>query len=203
LLRDTKLKAKAQKSRDKRTFSGLFKRGEVYTAQELREAKEVQMKNKEAENYAANDRDIAFGRQLVLRYDERGMEAEKANLEKSLEVELRRRDAAARANNIDFRNPTETMVQNAKKMGVDLHDPQTVQLLEQMQKEKISSITSNACLLNDEVSTKHSCAASIHQSQNGRWMHFGTVIYVFLALLSALGFVFIMNFGEFIIPSVH
>ena len=38
-------------------------------------------------------------------------------------------------NALDFRNPSQQMILDAKSMGVDLNDPQTIKLLEKMKKK--------------------------------------------------------------------
>ena len=40
-------------------------------------------------------------------------------------------------NSVDFHNPTDQMKEDAKSMGVDLNDSQTIELLEQMKSEHI------------------------------------------------------------------
>eukprot|EP00956_Cyclotella_meneghiniana_P037950 scaffold147063_cov68-Cyclotella_meneghiniana.AAC.1 len=60
------------------------------------------------------------------------MEAEKENLQKSLDAEIQRRNKA-----VDFRNPTDEMIKDAASMGVDLWDPQTVELLMNMQQNNV------------------------------------------------------------------
>ena len=39
-------------------------------------------------------------------------------------------------NSVDFHNPTDQMIKDAKDMGVDLNDSQTIELLEQMKNEQ-------------------------------------------------------------------
>ncbi|KAL7483387.1 hypothetical protein ACHAW6_009038 [Cyclotella cf. meneghiniana] len=184
LLRATKIEAKFQRSRDKQTFDGLFTRGEIYKAQELLEAKEARMKCKEKNDDEAKERDLIIGRQLVQLYEERGMKAEKAKLEKSLDAEMLRRDKNVYLSNIDFRNPTDKMVQDAKSMGVDLFDPQTVQLLERLQKNGGSFETERATCLVEKQKTIKKAADSVKRQSYG-WVCYRTVSCVFLALLSA------------------
>ena len=133
LLQEINTQTKAQRSRDKNIFSGMFDRGEVYNAQELTKDKESRKKSAEQDGIDSKQKDIILGRQLVKHYEERGMEKEKQKLEQSLNNEIRMMDKNANLNNLDFRNPTLKMVKDAAKCGVDLNDPQTIELLEDMQ----------------------------------------------------------------------
>jgi hypothetical protein len=138
---------KSQRVRDKQSFSGLFDRGEVYDNKDLQEEKETRQKSKVKEAIESNHRDIILGKQLAQMYDERGMEIEKVRVEQSLQREIRARDEYTDLNNVNFREPTEKMVQDAKSMGVDLSDPQTAEMLEQMQKVRMGG----TCL--DDIDT--------------------------------------------------
>jgi hypothetical protein len=128
LLRDTKAKAKSQKLRNKE-FSGLFDRGEVYNTKELADAKDLQRKSKDMKRDAANERDVVLGLQLIHHYEANGMESEKEKLEQSLNAEMKRRNKGS----VDFRNPSAEMIKDAESMGVDLSDPQTIELLQHLQ----------------------------------------------------------------------
>ena len=133
--------------RDKQSFSGLFDRGEVYDNTDLQEEKETRQKSKVKEAIESNHRVIILGKQLAQMYDERGMEIEKVRVEQSMQREIRARDEYTDLNNVNFREPTEKMVQDAKSMGVDLSDPQTAEMLEQMQKVRMGG----TCL--DDIDT--------------------------------------------------
>jgi sugar diacid utilization regulator len=106
----------------------------MYDANELAEAKKAQDKTKEIEHSASRERDLIIGKQLVKKYEELGMEEEKQKVESSLNAEIERRNNAKNLISLDFRNPTEKMIEDAKSMGVDLSDPTTVDLLEKLQR---------------------------------------------------------------------
>lgn len=76
-----------------------------------------------------------MGRQLVQLYEERGMNNEKTKLEQSLKHEIHLMEQKEKMNNVDFHNPTDQMMKDAKDLGVDLNDSQTIELLEQMKSE--------------------------------------------------------------------
>jgi hypothetical protein len=142
LLQKLDSQLKLRKRKDKEQFGGLFDRGEVYDAQELNEKKERSRKAAEQERADSRRRDLILGKQLVQLYEERGMmETERHKLESSIH-EMRAatdNNKNAHLNNLDFRNPNEKMIQDAKAMGVDLKDEKTVELLEKMREEAVSS----------------------------------------------------------------
>ena len=129
LLQKLSNQMKTQRLKDRCTFKGLFDRGEIYDAQELHEQKEERKKCTEVDKIDSKHRDIILGRQLVQLYEERGLEKEKQQLEQSLMAVTETRVSV---NDLDFRNPSAKMIEDAKSMGVDLKDPQTAELLEKM-----------------------------------------------------------------------
>jgi len=133
-LHELRLRIRTQRSKDKNTFAGLFNRGEVYDTNELEEEKEERKKCRENDRIQAKDQGVILGRQPAQLYDERGMIEEKTKIEESLKSLNVNREQVV--NDVDFRNPTAKMVQEAKAMGVDLSDPQTIDMLEQMQRER-------------------------------------------------------------------
>jgi tetratricopeptide (TPR) repeat protein len=130
LLSRLDIDAKAQRRKDKVAFRGLFTRGVIYDhkttgseATTTAAAEKIPQDNVE--------RDIILGRQLAQLYEERGMPKEK----KQIELSLKQYDHARSAVNdisLDFRNPTKSMINTAKSMGVDLTDPATIALLEKL-----------------------------------------------------------------------
>lgn len=127
LLSTLRQQRKTQQANDRRCFQGLFDRGEVYEERELQEQKERRCAEETQIDTA--QRDIVLGRQLAQMYKERGLEKERAQLERSLEKATEPRVAVK---DVDFRNPSATMVRDAKAMGVDLTNPETVAVLENM-----------------------------------------------------------------------
>jgi len=102
-------------------------------------------------------------------YDTNELDEEKDARRKCLENDrikvkeesLKSRDQVV--NKVDFRNPTEKMLTSADAMGVDLSDPQTIEMLEQMQKEKnggaevcYDSIEEQQTISTAEIPTKYS-----------------------------------------------
>lgn len=133
-LNELRLRIRSQRTKDRDAFSGLFSRGEVYDTKELDKEKETRRKCRENDRSKARGQDVILGRQLAQLYTERGMIAEKTKIEESLKY----LDVASEqvANEVDFRNPTAKMVEEANAMGVDLSDQQTIDILEQMREER-------------------------------------------------------------------
>jgi tetratricopeptide (TPR) repeat protein len=135
LLRGLDSNAKKQRAKDKIAFGGLFDRGgAIYDdPRELRERNEARGgKRAEQDDLDSRQRDIVLGRQLARLYEERGMVKEKERIEHSLQYEMKAMEKRSFVDDSDFRNPTAKMVDNAKSMGVDLTDPRTVELLEEL-----------------------------------------------------------------------
>ena len=118
---------KLHRAKEKNEFAGLFSRGEIYDTQELHEEKEARKNGRRGQD---KDQDVFIARELAHMYGERGMMEEKAKIDECLE-------SLNHANEFNFRNPSAKMVNDAKAMGVDLADPRTVELLEEMQEERI------------------------------------------------------------------
>ncbi|KAL3762521.1 hypothetical protein ACHAW5_008447 [Stephanodiscus triporus] len=123
---------KNQRAKNKITFRGLFDRGTIYDPRELHERKEVSRKRAKQDELESKQRGIILGKQLVQLYEERGVERVKKKIERSLKNEMEVMEKRACVDDMDFRNPTAIMVLDAKSMGVDLTDPQTVELLENL-----------------------------------------------------------------------
>lgn len=133
-LKELRLRVRSQRTKDKDAFAGLFSRGEIYDTNELDEEKEARRKCREKHRVKAKEQDVIVGRQLSQFYSERGMIEERTQIEES----LKSLNAASNqvSNEVDFRNPTAKMVEEANAMGVDLSDQQTIEMLEQMREEK-------------------------------------------------------------------
>ena len=160
LLQQIGKQMKVQKRTDKQTFSGLFDRGEVYDAQELDKEKELRKKSAEQDRIDSKQKDVILGKQLARHYEERGMEREKQKLEQSLNHEIKMMDKNAYLSSLDFRNPTSKMVEDAIKCGVDLKDPQTVALLEDMRNEKMTEASKSGDMKSATSNVKASSTLS-------------------------------------------
>ena len=160
-LKELRLRVKSQRTKDKDAFSDLFSRGEVYNTNELDKEKEIRRKCRENDRVKARSQDVVIGRQLVQLYDERGMIAEKTKIEES----LKSLDVASEqvVNELDFRNPTAKMVEDAKAMGVDLNDQQTIEMLEQMREDKERGV--QVCNGSTEKSTGSTTATNKYSSR--------------------------------------
>ena len=173
-------KVKSQASKDKQSFCGLFDRGEVYKEAELLKQKTVLKDQK-----TAHDRDVILGRQLVQHYEEQGMEAEKENLQTSLNAEIQRRNKA-----VDFKNPSEEMVKDAAIMGVDLADPQTVELLMNMQQNNLKLSDEPT---EDQVSQEKATAAKRRGANYIRIIGYVLSLFLWALLVGKMGKIFIVE----------
>ena len=126
-LKDLMARIKSQRAKEKNEFAGLFNRGEIYDTQELYEEKEARKNGRHGKD---KDQDVLMARRLAHMYGERGMMEEKAKIDECL-------GSLNQVNEFNFRNPSAKMVKDAKAMGVDLADPRTVDLLKQIQEERI------------------------------------------------------------------
>ena len=122
--------ARKQRRKDKVAFKGLFDRGVIY---------DDTPNGATTANAKSNDeRDIILGRQLAQLYEERGMHKEKEQIEQSLKQYKHEAEIMVSTNDhvvnvcMDFRNPTKSMIADAKSMGVDLTDPTTIALIEKL-----------------------------------------------------------------------
>lgn len=126
-LKDLMARIKSQRAKEKNEFAGLFNRGEIYDTQELYEEKEARKNDRRRQD---KDHDVLMARRLAHMYGERGMMEEKAKIDECL-------GSLNQVNEFNFRNPSAKMMKDAKAMGVDLADPRTVDLLKQIQEERI------------------------------------------------------------------
>ena len=137
MLRRLDADAREQRARDRIAFGGLFDRGTICDdrrEQQLRERNEAAGGERAGrDELDSRRRDIVLGRELARLYEERGMEEEKERIERSLKYEMEAMEKRSIVGgDVDFRNPTKKMVDDAKSMGVDLTDPRTVELLEEL-----------------------------------------------------------------------
>ena len=178
-LKELRLRVKSQRTKDKDAFSGLFNRGEVYDANELDKEKEIRRKCRENDRVKARCQDVVIGRQLVQLYDERGMIEEKTKIEES----LKSLDVASEqvVNDFDFRNPTAKMVEDARAIGVDLYDQQTIEMLEQMREDEDRRI--QVCNGTTEQTSTGSITATNKYSSRRIFKIFRGVTMLFVLLI--------------------
>jgi len=110
---------------------------------EQQRLQQQQQQQQQQQLLSNEERDIIMGKRLIQMYQERDMLEEKAQLEKSVQAAITHRNAIAKqkkkqshAKFLDFRNPTEEMVESAKSMGVDLGDESVLEYLERLARER-------------------------------------------------------------------
>ena len=153
-LKTLKDKMKKQKALDKKTFTGMFGRGEVYTKDEEllvrdrldKAEREVARKKVMGEGEEDSlDRRIYEAEALYNVYMKQGRVKEAAELMKKIEeakegrkkIEMQRAAGAAGGwGGVDFDNPTPKMLQDAKERGIDLSDPQVKRMLKRLKAQK-------------------------------------------------------------------
>ena len=125
LLRRLNYKTRKQRENDRVTFGGLFNRADAMYDNAREEAPMSEtfaaVRRREEEHDSRRQRDIILGRQLAQLYDERRMHEERDNIERSLNYETEAMEDHHRAtlvvdDNMDFHNPTASMIADAKSM---------------------------------------------------------------------------------------
>jgi hypothetical protein len=144
---------KKQKLTDKSNYSGLFQRGEICldeTTEKRIQRKQIKSKKIADENKAVLEQIQMWKRQAeALEADGRTKEADdlwqKYNdamkvVEQFNENNAKRKAEFERGNieNMDFLNPTEKMISDAKKNGIDLMDPAVQSYMAELQERKLN-----------------------------------------------------------------
>ncbi|TYZ65318.1 hypothetical protein PybrP1_004071 [[Pythium] brassicae (nom. inval.)] len=141
LLRELKEQKLKQKKLDRETFSGMFNRGQVYDDDEA--------STDSLEDVSEDDtaRERKFRKELNEAEALARMCESKGQLEHAKEIRAKIAEAKAartrRLKQVDFFHPTDEMVEDAKKNGIDLTDPSVQQMLHELQ-EKERNKTSSA-----------------------------------------------------------
>ena len=143
-----------QRRQDRKTFAGMFDRGELYSKEELqRRAAEAAEETDAASGapdgaVAAIDRELArmpFEQQvrqmeMLAERFEREEDHEKAGALREALRDAKRKEAERRAQSaaaqLDFRNPTAEMIADAEARGIDLSDPAVQRMLEDLQRRR-------------------------------------------------------------------
>mmetsp|Transcript_50568 Transcript_50568/g.83816 ORF Transcript_50568/g.83816 Transcript_50568/m.83816 type:complete len:491 (-) Transcript_50568:434-1906(-) len=157
LLTKLRRERSTQREKDSSTYSGLFGRGEIYDKKSLRDqaSREAAERSKQTEWEKSRtvedcEREAREADEVVRSLQDRGKLADANQLAEKVAdhrkqlKEYKRgqadRDAAGSKRldpqHIDFRNPTQEQIDDAKKHGIDLFDPLVVEELERLQREK-------------------------------------------------------------------
>ncbi len=148
LLAEKKKQAKA----DKRTFSGMFKRGEVYTDLDEEKVKGDLDRDHSADPEDTIERRLYEAEQLYGLYVRQGKTEEADDLRQKIEMtkkakksmEEREARKSVYGNEPNFRNPTEKMIEDARERGIDLTDERVVEMLEGLKEEKKRGINQDS-----------------------------------------------------------
>lgn len=135
-------------------FAGAFHRGEIYRPDEepVKPAgplvvhgntKRVNGQD-EADVPAEVVRQLNDARRLIQVYRDQGKHDDADRVQEEVDksvarIEEHKKRAKEGPPEMDFHNPTQEMIDDAKERGIDLRDPKTVALLESMQKEQLKA----------------------------------------------------------------
>eukprot|EP00929_Paragymnodinium_shiwhaense_P036918 TRINITY_DN19736_c0_g1_i1.p1 TRINITY_DN19736_c0_g1~~TRINITY_DN19736_c0_g1_i1.p1 ORF type:complete len:492 (-),score=129.36 TRINITY_DN19736_c0_g1_i1:185-1660(-) len=158
LLTDLRAERKVQRAKDQKTFTGLFDRGELYDQAVVAAAAaakpgaapqpvggpsmdDIQSRINEISDDDPLEKRCADAELLRDLYMRNGKEEEARELNEKIQAakrQLENRDQEPPA--CDWENPTQDMIDDAKKYDLDLTDPLVVQELKRLQKEGIDSM---------------------------------------------------------------
>lgn len=131
-----------QRLKDRSTFDGMFERGPaLYDPEEVRKYA-ARKQQEEAEAERANSKaGMERVYDMVARHDAAGEHAEADKLR--AEIARAREKAAQKAREerlreLDYSNPTEAMIADAAKAGIDLNDPQVRECFKQLAAEELA-----------------------------------------------------------------
>uniref|UniRef100_A0A6S8DKS7 Uncharacterized protein n=1 Tax=Aureoumbra lagunensis TaxID=44058 RepID=A0A6S8DKS7_9STRA len=139
-------------------YAGLFHRGEIYDPNETKKRARPSLPDASLPNKGASDNDdepeeldelkrapiqvqLRAAEGLMRQYQDEGKVDEVEELKKAIEStkqKMHNNNSALPSRAIDFRNPSNEMIQDAKKRGIDLNDSTVIQMLEQLQAERIN-----------------------------------------------------------------
>ena len=139
-LTDLRHQKKLGKEADKK-YAGLFDRGELYDKDEASkrtrpymDAVDEPVTEDDAFRQTPVDAQFAAAERLHAQYVEEGKMKEADELRHGLEEA--RKKLATKKPSLNFREPTEEMKKDAKERGIDLDDPQVLDMLEELQRQK-------------------------------------------------------------------
>ncbi|TMW60864.1 hypothetical protein Poli38472_000906 [Pythium oligandrum] len=123
-----------QKEFDRATFTGMFNRGEVY------DDVDTSVKPKEDGPETEEEREERFRNEVLEAEDLARMCESKGHTEYASQIRGKIEEAklarSRRRKEVDFFNPTQQMIDDAKKQGIDLADPQVQAMLHQLQEDE-------------------------------------------------------------------
>ena len=136
LLGELRASRAAQRQKDKSSFGGMFARGSITKERHISpgEAEATARARAEAAR-RANEAQAEQVAAMAAGLEAQGRHKEAAEVRAALtkaQADAKQKQAGGMG---DFRNPTPEMMADAKKQGIDLADPETLRLLQQMQGE--------------------------------------------------------------------
>lgn len=120
---------KTQRVSDRKTFGGLFGRGEVVRENETASTKTTSESSSEG-------KEVDELEHVVRRLESEGKTDMANELREHIE-RAKKKQKMQQFGKVDFSNPTESMIQDAKKMGLDLNDKRVRDALVEMQRRQL------------------------------------------------------------------
>ncbi|KAH7481805.1 hypothetical protein KRP22_011229 [Phytophthora ramorum] len=137
LLRELMEQRSKQRTLDKETFSGMFNRGQVYGEA----SKENGPKLDEAASEKKFQQEVEEAEALARGFEAKGKPEYASEIREKI---TQARDVRNRRHKcVDFFNPTDEMIANAKESGIDLTDRNVQQMLHDLQEEERNKSSSS------------------------------------------------------------
>lgn len=130
-LREQKAK---QRQFDRETFTGMFDRGQVYDDTETREPEQPIPQDDEQAREKRFEEEVAEAMNLARLCEAKGETKHAQEIRDKVEATKQAR--MRRRKEVDFFHPTPEMIEDAKKQGIDLTDPQVQAMLHQLQEDE-------------------------------------------------------------------
>jgi len=158
LLKSLRDERKKQRSKDKGTFEGMFSRGEIYDKESMEKAEAEKLTSNTSHRWEGlpNDKEMSDLRQRIedvndndplekriadaellrdlYERNDKHDEAQKLN-EQIQNAKKALREQHEKKPKLDFSNPTEEMIKDAEKYGLDLNDPMVQAELKRIENE--------------------------------------------------------------------
>jgi tetratricopeptide (TPR) repeat protein len=171
---------KNQRESDRKTFAGLFERGSIVHNDT------TTTKREEEEKSPSSNRDVKELENIARSLEREGKKEMADELREHIE-RAKEKHRMKRFQQVDFSSPTEKMIEDAKKMGLDLNDVQVREALVEMQRrqlkgESISDITK-------DMTSSASTPAAVQAGKPNSYFHIilPVMLAVFLYRMYSLG----------------
>lgn len=191
-LRELRQARKEQLAKDKTTFNNMFDRGTIYKGDEGGDGTRPSAAHEEMQAIRARINGISEDDSLEKRtadaellrdlYMRNGKEEEAKELNEKIQA-AKKAIKEREAPKLDWENPTEDMIEDAKRFSLDLTDPLVIQELKRMEKEGYDSLPPEEAPPNEGASESDAAFTSdVPSGPSVPWMRY---VYLFLAMAVA------------------